>query len=95
MYLTGGRNRAATAASVYDLVRNQWEDAASLNHGRFNHTSICLGEKTYVIGGLGLDYDLIGSVESKGLSLDEPWNVVLSGKLRIPYSSISATVYEK
>ena len=48
-----------------------------------------------MIGGLSLNYDFVGSVESKGTRLEEPWSVVFSGALRVPYSSVSAAVYKK
>lgn len=59
MYLTGGNCDAERAVSIYDINSNEWKDGPKLNHGRYFHTSVCLGERVYVFGG-----HAIGSIES-------------------------------
>ena len=52
VYLTGGKNAASNTklVAVYDVVRDEWSEGPRLNHGRWSHTSTCLGSRVYVFG---------------------------------------------
>ena len=50
-YLTGGQQNSAKRCSTYDIKKDEWYKAPSLNMGRTGHASCCFSEQVFVFGG--------------------------------------------
>ena len=76
VYLSGSAQHYVRSVWTYHISSNEWNDAPPLNHSRFAHSSICMGEQVYVIGGLNKDGSMVGTIESIRVCSDEPWKFV-------------------
>ena len=72
MYLTGGHGDDSRLVSIYSVEENAWKDGECLNHPRYQHASICLGERVFVIGGLFAE----SCIESVYAESRQSWSII-------------------
>ena len=75
--LTGGcyqesPTETSPQACIFDLRTKRWQNLPDLNHARFNHSSMAVGGKVYVIGG-ALKGDFLDQLNIEHYTLKQSW----------------------